>query len=115
MSGWKLFLNNQTEPAETGWTVCTCVNEAIRVCEYFGLPNEISFDYDLGTGPSPKNYENTGAGFAQWLVDSVKQGYLDLPENFKYQVHSQHLQGKDQILDIMNRFQAELTDLGRKV
>lgn len=107
MSGWKLFLDNNSEPTEKGWTVCTCINEAIRVCDYFGLPNEISFGQDLGTGPSPQGYENNGYGFAKWLRDSVSAGHYSLPDKFTYHVVCKNLKEKDNILDIMNNLTRE--------
>lgn len=107
MPGWKLFLDDEREPVGTGWTVCTCLNEVIQVCQYFGLPSEISFDHDLGDGPSPPGYENTGMGLARWIVDRVLDGEYQLPKDFTYYVHSQNPIGRMNIKGLMEQFLQE--------
>jgi hypothetical protein len=103
MSTWKLFLDDEREPVGTGWTVCRSVAEVEAVAEIFGLPSFISFDHDLGDGPAPVGYDNTGMGLAKWIADRAMDG-APLPEDFQFFVHSQNPIGADNIRQFMRKF-----------
>ena len=101
---WKLFLDDERDPVGNRWTVCRSVGEAVAVCQVFKLPAYISFDHDLGPGPSPGGFENTGMGFAKWMIEQVLDDTMQLPTGFDYYVHSQNPVGADNIRNIMQRF-----------
>lgn len=103
MSTWKLFLDDEREPVGTGWTVCRSVAEVEAMVEVFGLPSFISFDHDLGDGPAPLGYDNTGMGLARWIADRVMDG-ATLPEDFQFFVHSQNPIGANNIRQFMRKF-----------
>lgn len=110
MSTWKLFLDDEREPVGDGWTVCRNVAEAAAVVDVFGLPSMVSFDHDLGPGPAPAGYDNTGMGMARWLVDRAMDG-APLPADFSYYVHSQNPVGAENIRRFLGGF---LDFLGRQ-
>ena len=103
MGTWKLFLDDERDPVGNGWTVCRSVAEAVAVTELFGLPSYVSFDHDLGTGPAPQGYDNTGMGLAHWLADQVMDGAV-LPKSFEFYVHSQNPIGAANIRGFMRNF-----------
>lgn len=97
---WKLFLDDEREPVGTGWTVCRNVSEVESVVKVFGLPKFISFDHDLGYGPSPVGYYNDGMGCAKYIIHKALDG-LPLPADFDYYVHSQNPVGAENIRSYM--------------
>lgn len=104
MSTWKLFLDDEREPVGDGWTTCRSVSDAVAVVAMFGLPSYVSFDHDLGDGPAPFGYDNTGMGFAHWMSDRILDGDAELPEGFSYYVHSQNPIGAANIRNFMEKF-----------
>ena len=58
------------------------------------MPQHIAFDHDLGT-------EKTGMDFAKWLVESLLDGDLQLPDGFTFSVHSDNPNGADNIRGLM--------------
>lgn len=101
---WKLFLDDERDPVGDGWTVCRSVAEAVAVVRMFGLPSYISFDHDLGEGTAPEGYDNSGMGFARWMVDRVLDGAAELPEGFSFYVHSQNPVGAANIRNLLEKF-----------
>ena len=94
---WKLFLDDERDPVGDGWVVCRNISEAVTVCNLFGLPSYISFDHDLGSGEPADGFENSGMGFARWIV-SICMDYADaMPDNFAWYVHSQNPIGAENI------------------
>lgn len=104
MTTWKLFLDDEREPVGTGWTVCRNVAEAVAVAKIFQLPSYVSFDHDLGDGPAPEGYDNTGFGFAKWMIDQVLDDQLILPKDFDFYVHSQNPIGAANIRSLIRSF-----------
>ena len=62
-----------------------------------GFPHFISFDHDLGDGP-------TGMDIAKSIVDMDIEGIIDIPEDFSYYVHSQNPIGKGNIEGLLNNY-----------
>lgn len=102
--GWKLFLDDERDPVLPGWIVCRSVTDAVSVCEHYGLPEFISFDHDLGMEKPLDGYENTGMGFAKWMVDKILDKELALPGNFDFYVHSQNPIGAANIDKLLRSF-----------
>lgn len=101
---FKLFLDDKRDPVGSGWVVCRNVGEAVMYCQVAGIPDFISFDHDLGEGISPKGYDNTGLGFAKWLIDQCLDQKLELPRNFDFYVHSQNPIGAANIRSLLDNF-----------
>jgi hypothetical protein len=81
----KLFLDDLRSVSDIyqddDWIIARSFDEAVEYVSSHGIPNEISFDNDLGS-------EKEGYDFAKWLVDQCLDGTLKFPENFKWWVHS---------------------------
>lgn len=73
------------------WVICRTWAEVLYHIHHFGFPDTISFDHDLG-----KN-ETTGYDIAKKLVDMLMDGDYELPENFRFFVHSKNPVGAENI------------------
>jgi hypothetical protein len=81
---WRLFIDDERFPIrEDEWFIARDYNEACELVRKHGLPAYISFDHDLGDGP-------TGAAFADWLIGCMLNKMLKFPKSFDYYVHSQN-------------------------
>lgn len=88
---WKLFIDDERYPVhENEWTVARDFDDACFLVIKQGIPNQISFDHDLGQGP-------TGAAFANWLINYMLDNNIKFPKNFQYFVHSQNPIGAQNI------------------
>lgn len=101
---WKLFLDDERDPVGDGWVVCRNISEAVTVCNLFGLPTEISFDHDLADGEPVSNFENTGMGFANWMINECLDGRQVMPVGFKWYVHSQNPVGAKNINELLKNW-----------
>ena len=101
MKQWKLFLDDLRTPPNDGWEIARSYEEAINLISERGMPQRIAFDHDLGTG-------KTGMDFAKWLVESLLDGGLRLPEGFTFSVHSDHPNGADNIRGLMTGILREM-------
>lgn len=63
------------------WVIVRSYAEAINYFNNHGIPEYISFDHDLGNGPS-------GYDIAKWLVNADLDGTHKIPDNFQFNVHS---------------------------
>lgn len=115
--GYKLFLDDERFPANTGehweeimlrstpyqsvfseplavvastgncWLIARTVEAAQALVDTCGAPQFAMFDHDLGT-------EQTGLDFAKWLVNrDMNAGGKFFPADFQFQVHSQNVAG----------------------
>jgi hypothetical protein len=81
---WKLFIDDERFPIrEDEWFVARDFDDATFLVIKMGIPSYISFDHDLGDGP-------TGAAFADWLVNYMLDEGKKFPSRFDYYVHSQN-------------------------
>lgn len=87
---WKLFLDDVRSPEEQGWTIARSSGRAIRLCTLWGMPNQISFDHDLGG-------EDTSIKFILWMVEALIDEEIQLPKGFSYTVHSMNPVGVENI------------------
>lgn len=72
--------------------------DAVSIVENYGCPTTISFDHDLGPGP-------TGYDFAKWLVekDLDRDGEF-IPEDFSFVVHSANIVGSQNITHLLTAY-----------
>lgn len=118
---WKLFLDDVRQKPDDSWTQAWTAEEGQELILKYGIPNEASFDHDLGytvpdelkktgpVGPFVKTQigymrkgvqvEMTGYDLAKWIVEMVKTGKLELPSDFTYHVHSANPVGAGRIRD----------------
>jgi len=105
---WKLFLDDERYPAngewDHTWTICRSLKEATQMCHLMGLPRYVSFDHDLSEGISVDGFENSGMGFARWMIEQCLEGHLTWPENFEWYVHSQNPVGAENINSLMENW-----------
>lgn len=99
-----MFIDDERFPPKS-WThfnfVCVrSVESAIDFCISNGCPSYISFDHDLGGGP-------TGFDFAKWLIeqDLDRKGFL--PNNFEFVVHSMNPIGRANITFLLTNYLAQ--------
>jgi len=99
-TGWKLFLDDERYPTKEGWIIARSSEEAIRLCLELGLPQEITFDHDLGG-------DDTSMVFLTWLTNALLDKYVVFPEGFTYSVHSQNPIGVRNIQGLMDNLLRE--------
>lgn len=116
--GYNLYLDDVRTPKKGVWKIVRSFEEFVAIIVTEGLPNEISFDHDLGEehinyffdnggkenppNPQKANFrEKTGYDAAKWLVEFCYENGLPLP---KYNVHSANPVGKQNILHLLDNY-----------
>jgi hypothetical protein len=97
----KLYLDDVRNPKTEGWTIVRNYDEFVKYINENGLPDEISFDHDLG--------ENTKTGYdcAKWFCEYCWGNGLPIPND---NVHSANPVGRDNIIQILKSFERKLND-----
>lgn len=90
---YRLYLDDVRHPPkhEADWIWAKSFDQAVAHVKQHGVPDEVSFDYDLGEGYP------TGLDFAKWLVDYVEEEGAAAPPIFQYDVHSTHFLGAGEL------------------
>jgi hypothetical protein len=91
-----LFLDDNRIPPDLTWYLARSYDEAVRIVQKHGFPDHVSFDHDLGDGPS-------GMDFAHWLVE-IDLDHDIMPVNFTFSVHSANPVGKANIEGLLNGY-----------
>lgn len=104
--GYKIYLDDVRTPnPDCRWVVCRTVNEAIQTIELHGLPDQISFDHDLGEGQAD------GIELTKWLIEAHLDAKIDLSiDAFQYTVHSMNPVGRENIACLLSSFQRYLEE-----
>jgi hypothetical protein len=92
---YKLFIDDERFPLRNDWKIARTSNAAIRIVYENGMPQEISFDHDLGG-------DDTVMQFLKWLANYMLDHSWKFPRNFTYSVHSQNPVGVQNIKGYMN-------------
>src|ERR1035437_2857841 len=93
---WKLFIDDERDPVKDDWVIARSSQQAIDACiSENSIPNEISFDHDLGG-------DDTSMVFLNWLVSVVLDGAFSIPKGFIYSVHSHNPVGRLNIMKLMD-------------
>ena len=95
-SGITRSLNNKSKENDE-WMIARTFEEAVTICEANGCPDFISFDHDLGIGPS-------GYDFANWIVEQDLDNPGFISKDFKFNVHSSNPPGAENILKYLERY-----------
>lgn len=116
----KLYLDDIRNPKTEGWTIVRNYDDFVKYITENGLPDEISFDHDLGDDIARENVENgmskrkarllkkdskSGYDCAKWLCEYCWGNGLPLPT---WNVHSANPVGRDNIIAILENFQKKL-------
>lgn len=96
---WNLFLDDERYPINNkwNWVIARNFDDAVWCVKHYGPPQSIYFDHDLG---GTKN----GYDFAKWFCDMIIDGYVSMPNDFQYYVHSQNPIGAENIRNYMDNF-----------
>lgn len=94
---YKLFIDDERYPVSDDWIICRSSKAAISFVSSFGMPNEISFDHDLGG-------DDISIIFIKWMIDEILDGRLEVPSEFMYTVHSQNCVGAANIKSLLDSF-----------
>jgi hypothetical protein len=116
----KLYLDDIRNPKTDGWTIVRNYEDFINYIEVNGIPDEISFDHDLGDDVARDKVENgiskkkarlekkeTKSGYdcAKWLCNYCWTNGLPIPS---WNVHSANPVGRDNIIQILKSFEKKL-------
>lgn len=93
----KLFLDDERFPADNSFLICRNM-EDFRICvtNCEDTLDFISFDHDLGSGPS-------GYDCAKWMVEYDMEHDI-LSNDFDFYVHSQNPVGAENIRSYLNNY-----------
>jgi hypothetical protein len=102
----KLFLDDERMPGDVTWIalhdgpydVVRTQDEFVEYLLEHGIPDIISFDNDLGIGCGE------GRRCVKWMVEQVLDGVLELPEGFRFTVHSKNVPAAEWITKYLNQF-----------
>jgi hypothetical protein len=95
----KLYLDDIRNPKSKGWTVVRNYEEFVQYIDQNGLPDEISFDHDLGEDVK------TGYDCAKWLCEYCWMNGIPIPP---YNVHSANPVGRDNIIGTLKSYEKKL-------
>lgn len=94
---YRLFLDDVRE-APNGFLVARDYNAAIRMLLGLNCPSAMSFDHDLGEGPS-------GYDVAWWMVEKdMDEDGKWIPRDFEYYVHSANPVGSENISKLFKNY-----------
>ena len=102
---YKLFIDDERFPPDSwvggNYKIARSSSEAIAFVEDYGMPNFISFDHDLGG-------DDTSMRFIGALISMLLDGFVVIPKDFDFYVHSQNPVGAGNIrarmLEIISHF-----------
>lgn len=93
---YQLFIDDERWPSQPNQFMVRSSREAQLAVQYYGVPQSIAFDHDLGG-------DDTAIIFINWFENQVVDGNLILPPDFSYTVHSANPIGADNIRSRMDQ------------
>ena len=94
-------MDDVRNPRTKGWTIVRNYEGFVKFIQENGLPDEVSFDHDLGQD------NKTGYDCAKWLCEYCWTNGLPIPS---WNVHSANPVGRDNIIGILQSFEKKLND-----
>ena len=91
-----MYLDDIRKPKTEGWTIIRNYSEFVHHITIFGIPDEISFDHDLG------EEEKSGYDCAKWLCQYCWENGLPFPD---WNVHSANPVGRENIVSLLTNFE----------
>jgi len=95
---YKLYIDDERTPKRAGWTIVRSFDQAVSTIKENGVPDEISFDHDLGWDMVTNKEAKSGYDLAKWLVENN----IVLK---KFNVHSANPVGKENIERLLTNYQ----------
>ena len=99
----KLYLDDVRNPKSKGWIIVRSYDEFVNYITENGLPEEISFDHDLGED-SVKPIKS-GYDCAKWLCEYCWGNGIPIPS---WNIHSANPVGRDNIAAVLQNFEKKL-------
>ena len=97
---YRLYLDDIRNPKSKDWIIVRNYDEFVKCIEEKGLPDELSFDHDLG-----ENDTKTGYDCAKWFGEYCWDNGLPFP---KWNVHSANPVGKENIENYLKNIEKRL-------
>lgn len=91
----KLFLDDIRNPPDSSWEVVRSYSEFVEWVQANGLPDQISFDHDLGLEEDQPSRTRDGYDACKWMLENY-----GIPEAVT--VHSKNPVGKKRIEDLVS-------------
>lgn len=95
----KIYLDDIRNPKSEGWEIIRNFDDFVNLINEFGIPDEISFDHDLGEN------EKTGYDCAKWLCEYCWTNGIPIPA---WNVHSANPVGRDNIVQLIQNYEKKL-------
>jgi hypothetical protein len=95
----KIDLDDIRNPKSEGWEIIRNFDDFVNLINEFGIPDEISFDHDLGEN------EKTGYDCAKWLCEYCWTNGIPIPT---WNVHSANPVGRDNIVQLIQNYEKKL-------
>ena len=100
---YTMFLDDNEVPEKEYDVIVRSFDEATSCVLKNGIPQFISFDYDLGFDENGEYLKN-GYDFAKWLVEQSINEEIVFPDDFYFEVHSKDIIEKNNIKSILNNY-----------
>jgi hypothetical protein len=97
MRGYKIYIDDIRTPKSKDWVIVRTFEEFVETVKQNGIPEEISFDHDLGWDTEKNCERKSGYDCAKWLINNniiIK----------KFSVHSANPVGAQNITSLLNNF-----------
>ena len=101
MKNKKLYLDDERTPKTDGWDIVRNYEDFENWITTNGLPDEVSFDHDLGANEDGTLKKN-GVNFARFLCNYCMENGLPLPD---WNIHSANGVGRDNITSVLKTYE----------
>jgi hypothetical protein len=88
---YKLFIDDLREVCGPDWLIARTSEQAINIIKKNGMPDIISFDHDLSG-------DDKSTIVTQAIHEMVLDGDIEIKPDFRFWVHSDNPNGKDNII-----------------
>lgn len=105
--GWNLFIDDERWPMDATWAdwcrdnriyfVTRTIAETVEYIDNFGFPQFISFDHDLAG-------DERAIDIVKLIIEKDLDGIWEIPEGFKFAVHSKNPIGAENISVTFNNY-----------
>ena len=97
----KIYIDDDRFPKTQGWIIIRNYEDFVNWVTENGIPDEISFDHDLGQD-SKGIIRKNGVDCARWLCNYCQDISVPLPE---WNIHSANTVGRENIESILKTYQ----------
>ena len=100
---YSLFVDDIRNPDIEFDVIARSFDMAVKYILKNGMPNFISFDYNLGYDDKNIPLKN-GYDLAKWLINLDVRGNIKFPKDFSFNVHCTNIIKKNHIEAILNNY-----------